>query len=51
MSVETWQTFLVYLVVAVALGYLLRKFVWPLFAKPDGKHGGKGCGNSDCGCG
>jgi hypothetical protein len=48
---ENWQHLLVYLTVAIALGYLLRKFVWPAFAKPDRDGGGKGCGNSDCGCG
>lgn len=44
------QSILVYIFLAVALGYLVKKFVLPksLFA-PKGKKT-KGCGDSDCGC-
>ncbi len=45
-----WQHFLAYLTLAVAVGYLLYKFVWPEVSR-SGKSGtSKGCGNSDCGC-
>jgi hypothetical protein len=45
-----WQIILVYIALAFALGYLVRRYIWPQVAKP-GKGGkGKECGNPDCGC-
>jgi hypothetical protein len=38
-----FQEILVYVVLIVALGFLVRKFFW----KPKSK---KNCGNGDCGC-
>lgn len=51
-----FQTVLVFLVFSLALGYLLKKFVWnPIFEsrkKSMGTLDGDKtkCGNKDCGC-
>ncbi|WP_445453287.1 FeoB-associated Cys-rich membrane protein [Flavobacterium sp. 25HG05S-40] len=37
------QELLVYLAVAIALGFLIRKFFWKKKSK-------KNCGDDDCGC-
>lgn len=41
----TIQTILVVLTVILAVGFLIRKFIW----KPKAKNS-KGCGSGDCGC-
>ncbi|ETN93987.1 hypothetical protein SAMN04487906_0204 [Zhouia amylolytica] len=38
------QVILVYITLAIALGYLLKKFFWPK------KQAAKSCGKNDCGC-
>ncbi|MBM6500019.1 MAG: FeoB-associated Cys-rich membrane protein [Flavobacterium sp.] len=38
-----FQEILVYILVIVALGFLVRKFFWKSKSK-------KNCGNGDCGC-
>jgi F0F1-type ATP synthase membrane subunit b/b' len=45
-----WQPFLMYLTLALALGYLLYKFVWPEVRKSKKPDSSGGCGSSDCGC-
>lgn len=47
---EILQHILVYLVLAIAVAYLLKKFVLPksLFATKKGV--GKACGEDDCAC-
>jgi uncharacterized membrane protein YwzB len=44
------QDILVYVLLAVAVGYLVKKFLLPksLFASDQGSR--KGCGQDDCGC-
>ena len=44
------QNILVYCILAVAVGYLVKKFLLPksLFASDKGNT--KGCGEDDCGC-
>ncbi|MGC4041035.1 MAG: FeoB-associated Cys-rich membrane protein [Flavobacterium sp.] len=37
------QELLVYIALAIALGFLIRKFFWKKKSKKD-------CGNGDCGC-
>lgn len=46
----SWQHILVYLVLALAVGYLLRKFVFTDSVKSGKESLGGGCGDSDCGC-
>ena len=41
-----WQLILVYIALAFAVGYLLRKYVWT----PEKKGAGGDCGKPDCGC-
>ncbi len=47
---STVQDILVYITVAIAVGYLVKKFLLPrsLFARK--KNSSKGCGEGDCGC-
>jgi hypothetical protein len=47
---ELFQHIIVFLIFAVALGYLFTKLIWmPPFLKK--KRASKGsCGSSDCGC-
>lgn len=43
------QNILVYIILVVAVGYLVKKFLLPkLFAS--GKGNSKGCGQDGCGC-
>ncbi len=42
---NTIQTVLVILTASLALGFLVRKYLWKPKAKPS-----KGCGSSGCGC-
>lgn len=44
------QHILVYLILAIAVGYLVKKFLLPssLFASKKGS--GKSCGSDNCGC-
>lgn len=44
------QEILVFIVFAIALGYMISKFIWkPAFLKR-GKKKNKNCGVSGCGC-
>ena len=43
---ELVQSILVYLALAVAIGYLVWKFLWPKRALASKKD----CGNDNCGC-
>jgi hypothetical protein len=45
-----WQHILVYLALAIAVGYLLLKFVWPEVARSRKPGSSKDCGSPDCGC-
>lgn len=47
---EVFQNILVYFTLAVAIGYLTKKFILPkrLFASK--KTTSKSCGQTDCGC-
>ena len=45
-----WQSVLVYVTVAVALGYLVRRFVWPASGTSKKNGAGGDCGSPDCGC-
>lgn len=42
-----WQNILAYLALALALAFLVRKFVWPKGKK---KGNAPGCGEEDCNC-
>lgn len=44
-----WQEILVYLILALAVAYLIRKFIWNPSASKKRKLPG-GCGEEDCGC-
>ncbi|MDX1331995.1 MAG: FeoB-associated Cys-rich membrane protein [Robiginitalea sp.] len=46
----SWQHILVYLTLALAVGYLLRKFVFTEVGKSKKESLGGGCGDSDCAC-
>ncbi len=47
---EIFQEILVFVVFAIAVSYMVTKFIWkPAFLKA-GKRGSKGCGDTDCGC-
>ena len=45
-----WQHILVYITLALALGYLIRKYLWPKPRKSKSKIPGGDCGSPDCGC-
>jgi hypothetical protein len=45
-----WQHILMYLTLALAVGYLLRKFVFTGSRKSGKKSQGGNCGDPDCGC-
>lgn len=47
---DVFQNILVYSILAVAVGYLVKKFLLPksLFASDNGN--AKSCGQDDCGC-
>lgn len=44
------QNILVYIIVAVAIGYLAKKYLLPKTLFSSKKANGKSCGNDDCGC-
>ena len=44
------QPLLVYIVLAIAVGYLVKKYLLPKSLFADGKKHTKGCGQDDCGC-
>jgi len=44
------QHILVYLILAAAVGYLVKKFLLPKSLFASKKSGGKGCGSDDCNC-
>ncbi len=44
------QPLLVYLTLAVAVGYIVRKFFWPKSLLVNKKGKSKACGQDDCGC-
>ncbi|MDX1363542.1 MAG: hypothetical protein R3243_04970 [Arenibacter latericius] len=44
------QDILVYITVAIAVGYLVKKFLLPKSLFVGKKGNSKGCGNGDCGC-
>ena len=47
---EVFQEILVFFTFALALGYMITKFIWkPAFLKPK-KKSAKSCGVTDCGC-
>lgn len=46
----SWQHILVYLTLALAVGYLLRKFVFTDSGESKKESLGGGCGDSDCAC-
>lgn len=45
-----WQSILVYITLALALGYLVRKYALPALWKSKKTGGGSDCGSPDCGC-
>ncbi|MDC6387744.1 hypothetical protein PP182_03570 [Maribacter sp. PR1] len=47
---EILQHILVYLTVAISLGYLVFKFLLPKTLFSSGKDNSKACGQDDCGC-
>ena len=44
------QNILVYVVLAIAVGYLVKKFLLPKSLFVSDKDAVKGCGSDDCGC-
>jgi len=44
------QNILVYIVLTVAVAYLVKKFLLPKSLFASGKKGSKACGEDDCGC-
>lgn len=46
----TLQDILVYITVAVAVGYLVKKFLLPKSLFAGKKSNSKSCGGGDCGC-
>lgn len=47
---DSIQNILVYIILAVAVGYLVKKFLLPKSLFASGKGEIKGCGEDDCGC-
>ncbi|MFS4455109.1 hypothetical protein [Maribacter sp. 2304DJ31-5] len=47
---DTLQHILVYITVAMAVGYMLKKFVLPKSLLSSKKRNTKACGQEDCGC-
>ncbi|MEJ2162756.1 MAG: FeoB-associated Cys-rich membrane protein [Robiginitalea sp.] len=45
-----WQLILVYITLALALAYLVHKFIWSPSGNSKKKGVGGDCGDSDCGC-
>jgi len=46
-----WQLILVYITLALAVGFLLRKYLWTASGTSRKKGVGGDCGSGDCGCG
>lgn len=46
-----WQLILVYITLALAVGFLLRKYLWSASGTSRKKSAGGDCGSGDCGCG
>jgi len=44
------QNILVYIIVAVAIGYLVKKYFLPKTLFSSKKTNGTSCGDNDCGC-
>ncbi len=47
---DFFQNILVYIILAVAVGYLVKKFLLPKSLFASGKGSAKSCGQDDCGC-
>jgi len=47
---EVFQQILVYLTLAVAVGFVVRKFFWPKSLSTSKKNSTKACGQDDCAC-
>lgn len=47
---ELFQTVLVYLTLAIAIGYIAKKFFLPKRLFVSKKNSAKPCGQEDCGC-
>lgn len=47
---DFFQNMLVYMILVVAVGYLVKKFLLPKSLFASGKGDAKGCGEGDCGC-
>lgn len=47
---ELFQQIVVYLIVVLAIGYLVGKFLLPKSILASKKGPKKGCGHEDCGC-
>lgn len=47
---EILQTTLVYITVAIAMGYIVKKFFLPKTLFASKKSSSKACGQDDCGC-
>jgi hypothetical protein len=47
---ELLQQILVYLILALAVGYIVKKFFLPKSLFASKKRGTKACGQEDCGC-
>ncbi|KKN27746.1 hypothetical protein LCGC14_0861380 [marine sediment metagenome] len=46
----SFQTILVYIILAIAVGYLVKKFILPKALFASNKSNSKGCGQDNCGC-
>ncbi|MEK6152617.1 hypothetical protein WIW50_05135 [Flavobacteriaceae bacterium 3-367] len=44
------QPVLAYIILAIAIGYIAKKFFLPKSLFATKKKGGKACGHDDCGC-
>ena len=47
---ELFQQILVYITLALALGFIIRKFFLPKSLRLSKKNNAKACGEKDCGC-
>ncbi len=45
-----FQSILVYIILAIAVGYLIKKFLLPRSLFVSGSDKSKPCGQDDCGC-
>ena len=46
----SFQNILVYIILAIAVGYLVKKFLLPKTLFAPNKGNSKGCGQDNCGC-